>query len=37
MNLQVGLPMSRDGWWFAISIAWLCVLLYAAIYLLFLH
>jgi hypothetical protein len=30
-------PMNRDGWLFAISIAWLCLLLYAAIFVLFLH
>jgi hypothetical protein len=29
--------MNRDGWLFAISIAWLCLLLYAAIFVLFLH
>lgn len=29
--------MTRDGWLFTISIAWLCVLLYAAIFVLFLH
>jgi hypothetical protein len=27
--------MSRDGWLFAISIAWLCILLYVAIFVLF--
>jgi len=29
--------MSRDGWLFALSIAWLCMLLYAAIFVLFVH
>jgi hypothetical protein len=29
--------MTRDGWLFAISIAWLCVLLYAAIFVLFMR
>jgi hypothetical protein len=29
--------MTRDGWLFAISIAWLCILLYAAVFVLFLH
>ncbi len=29
--------MTRDGWLFAISIAWLCILLYAGIFVLFLR
>jgi len=29
--------MTRDGWLFAISIAWICVLIYAAIFVLFLR
>jgi hypothetical protein len=29
--------MTRDTWLFAISIAWLCLLLYAAIFVLFVH
>jgi hypothetical protein len=32
-----GLPMTRDDWLFAISIAWICVLLYAGIFVLFLR
>jgi hypothetical protein len=29
--------MPRDGWLFAISIAWLCLLLYVEIFVLFLR
>jgi hypothetical protein len=29
--------MTHHTWLFAISIAWLCVLLYAAVFLLFVH
>jgi hypothetical protein len=29
--------MTRDTWLFAISFAWLCLLLYVAIFMLFVH
>lgn len=37
LRSETEFPMSRDGWLFALSIAWLCMLLYAAIFVLFVH